>query len=101
MTQKPDDIKQLEKRIAELKRKEAAARKEQPESEYARASKAGFRVATELISAVIVGAAIGYLLDDWFGTKPWLMVAFLLTGGAAGMLNVYRFVQGEERKTKE
>jgi ATP synthase protein I len=48
------------------------------------------RVSVEVLSAVAVGLAIGWVLDDWLGTRPWLMLVFLLIGGAAGILNVYR-----------
>lgn len=50
----------------------------------------GFRIATELVAAFAVGGGIGYLLDRWLGTAPWLMVMFLLLGAVAGTLNVYR-----------
>jgi ATP synthase protein I len=33
---------------------------------------------------------VGYVLDLWLGTKPWLMVVFFFLGSAAGMLNVFR-----------
>lgn len=101
MKKTPADIQQLEERINELKRKEALVRKDKPESKFVYASKAGFRVATELLSAVVVGAAIGYFMDRLLGTRPWLMVLFLLLGGGAGVLNVYRFVKSEENKQKE
>jgi len=100
MTKTPDDIKDLEKRINGLKAKEAAFRKHKKETEFSYASKTGFRVGTELLSGVLVGSAIGYFLDTLFDTKPWLMVVFLFLGGAAGVLNVYRFVKNEE-KNKE
>ncbi len=48
------------------------------------------RMGTELVAAVVVGVGIGYVLDLWLGTKPWLMVVFFFLGSAAGMLNVYR-----------
>ena len=48
------------------------------------------RMGTELVAAVAVGVGIGYVLDLWLGTKPWLMVVFFFLGSAAGMLNVYR-----------
>ncbi len=101
MKKAPDDIKQISERIRELKSKEAAARKEKEESEFAYASKVGFRIGTELLSGVLVGAAIGYLLDMLAGTKPWLLVLFMFFGGAAGVLNVYRFAKSEENKRKE
>lgn len=52
------------------------------------------RIGTELIAGLAVGAGIGWLLDSWLGTKPWLMIVFFLLGSAAGMLNVYRTVSG-------
>lgn len=94
----PDDLKRLGERIKELNKTEAAARKDKPESGFAYATKAGFRVGTELLSGVLVGAALGYVLDKVFATQPWFLIAFLFLGGAAGILNVYRFAKGEENK---
>jgi ATP synthase protein I len=50
----------------------------------------GFRLSTELVAAVLVGAAIGWLLDWGLGISPWGMIVFLLLGFAAGVLNVMR-----------
>jgi ATP synthase protein I len=50
----------------------------------------GFRAGVEFFSAVLVGLGIGWLLDRWLGTTPWLLLVFLLAGGAAGVMNVYR-----------
>jgi ATP synthase protein I len=52
------------------------------------------RVGVELVSALVVGVGIGYLLDVWLGTKPWLMVVFFFLGAAAGIVNVWRVVSG-------
>ncbi len=53
-----------------------------------------FRVSVELVSAVAVGLAIGWVLDEWLGTRPWLMVVFIVLGFAAGVMNVYRMASG-------
>jgi ATP synthase protein I len=50
----------------------------------------GMRMAAELVAAVIVGGAIGYGLDRWLGTTPWLFLLFFVLGFAAGVLNVVR-----------
>ena len=49
-----------------------------------------FKLGTELIAAVAVGTIIGFILDNWFDTKPWLMIIFFFLGTAAGILNVIR-----------
>ena len=49
-----------------------------------------FKLSTELVSAVVVGTIIGFILDSWFDTKPWLIIIFFFLGSAAGMLNVIR-----------
>ncbi len=53
-----------------------------------------FRVSVELVSAVAVGLAIGWALDEWLGTRPWVMVVFIVLGFAAGVMNVYRMASG-------
>jgi ATP synthase protein I len=50
----------------------------------------GFRVMSEFVAAVIVGAFIGWQLDKWLGTSPVFLLIFLLFGTAAGFWNVYR-----------
>ena len=49
-----------------------------------------FKLGTELVAAVAVGTIIGFILDSWFGTKPWLIIIFFFLGAAAGILNVIR-----------
>ncbi|MBV8096279.1 MAG: AtpZ/AtpI family protein [Acetobacteraceae bacterium] len=50
----------------------------------------GLRVGMELVSAMVVAVVIGWALDKLFHTTPILMAVFVLLGGAAGVLNVYR-----------
>jgi ATP synthase protein I len=47
----------------------------------------------ELVSALFVEVAIGWLLDRWLHTGPLLLVVFVLLGGAAGVLNVWRLTR--------
>ena len=49
-----------------------------------------FILGTELVAAVAVGTIIGFILDSWFDTKPWLIIIFFFLGSAAGMLNVIK-----------
>ena len=49
-----------------------------------------FKMSTELVSAVVVGTIIGFILDNWFGTKPWLILIFFFVGVIAGIMNVVK-----------
>ena len=57
-----------------------------------------FKLGTELVAAVGVGTIIGFILDSWFGTKPWLIIIFFFLGAAAGMLNVIRTANRMQKK---
>ena len=51
---------------------------------------AAFKLSTELVSAVLVGTIIGFILDKTFGTKPWLIIIFFFVGVIAGIINVIK-----------
>ena len=57
-----------------------------------------FKLGTELVAAVAVGTIIGFILDNWFGTKPWLIIIFFFLGSAAGMLNVIKTAKRMQEK---
>jgi len=62
-------------------RLEIAKNKILKKSEYSKhssSSKLGiaFKMSTEMVAAVVVGTIIGFILDNWFGTKPWLILIF-------------------------
>ena len=48
------------------------------------------KLSTEMVAAVFVGSIIGFILDNWFDSKPWLTIIFFIVGAAAGSLNVSR-----------
>jgi len=51
---------------------------------------AAWRISIEIVVALVVCTGIGWALDYWFGSKPWLMLLFLFLGGAAGINNAVR-----------
>ena len=57
-----------------------------------------FKLGTELVAAVVVGTIIGFILDSWFDTKPWLIIIFFFLGAAAGILNVIRTANRMQEK---
>ena len=97
----PDDIKAINKKISAFKQKnQLAIEKDDTNRAGYRHSAVGFQISAELIAGVLVGAGIGYLLDMLLGTKPWLLALFIIFGGAAGMLNIYKSFRAED-KSKE
>ena len=57
-----------------------------------------FKLSTEMVAAVVVGTIIGFILDNWFGTKPWLILIFFFVGVVAGILNVVRSAKNMQSK---
>ena len=57
---------------------------------WGRAMSLGFRVVTELVAGIVVGGGIGWLLDKWLSTSPFLLILFLLLGTAGGFWNIIR-----------
>lgn len=96
MAKIPQDVQHIRKRIKKFKSFEKKVQKDPTETKFVYAYQIGSRIATELVSGVLVGAGLGYLLDKTFDTAPVLLIIFLVLGGAAGFLNVYRFVRKED-----
>lgn len=91
-----DDLEKLDARLKRAEEAAAESGRRGPSRDKPPGSALGLalRVGVELVSALAVGLAIGWLLDAWLGTRPWLMLVFILLGGAAGILNVYRMALG-------
>jgi len=71
-------------------RDEAENRGKSGSGSNASALGAGMRAASEMVAGVLVGTGLGFLLDRFFGTKPWLLIIFMMLGMAAGFRNMYR-----------
>lgn len=58
-------------------------------------------IGIQLAVSTMIGAGIGYLLDRWLGTEPWLLIVFFLLGSVAGFREMIRTVsrvsEDEER----
>lgn len=94
----PEDREAFRKRASELGarldkvRGEARAREPSGPDARVRGAAMGqaMKIAVELVVGIAVGGFIGKVLDDQFGTAPWLMIVFLMLGFAAGLLNIVR-----------
>jgi len=98
--QSESDDSSLDERLQRLKSKlDSSDLVKKPDKDAGNHAKTGnnaagigqaFRLSSEFIAGVVVGAGIGYLVDTFFGTSPWGMIVFLLLGFAAAVLNVMR-----------
>ena len=67
---KPEDIKALDKKIQDFKKREKIENQDvSDEPEYSSAA-AGFQISTELLAGIVIGLSIGYVLDKFFNTAP-------------------------------
>ena len=58
------------------------------------------KISTELVAAVVVGTTLGFILDNWFDTRPWLTISFFFMGVAAGILNVIKSAKNMHKNFK-
>jgi ATP synthase protein I len=80
-------LESLDERLDQAQRREAAkASRVQGDPSY----RAGQLVLSQLVGGPLGGGVLGWLLDRWLGTKPWLMLILLFLGFAAGIFNVFR-----------
>ena len=94
-----DNLTKLEAVLGEAKRK--AFPEPAPRQVAGSAFGQGTRFALELVSGVLVGACLGYLLDRWLGTTPWLMLVFFMLGLYVGFRNLLRTVNREAAKVSQ
>ena len=91
------DFKEISTRLKIAKKKIKKIKKENGSSNAASLGKA-LKISTELVASVVVGSTIGFLLDNWFDTKPLLTICFFIIGVAAGILNVFRSAKKMQKK---
>ena len=93
------DLKGISTRLKIAKKNVKKLKNEGNGSNAASLGKA-MKISTEMVAAVFVGSTIGFLLDNWFDTKPLLTICFFFMGVAAGILNVFRSAKKMQRNYK-
>ena len=91
------DLKEISTRLKIAKKKIKKIKKENGSSNAASLGKA-LKISTELVASVVVGSTIGFLLDNWFDTKPLLIICFFFIGVAAGISNVFKSAKKMHKK---
>lgn len=99
----PGPLKGLDAKLKKARETSRHGRPDEPQSEKAnpKAYALGMRVALEMIAAFIGGGAIGWFLDRWLGTSPWMLVLWIALGFAAGIRSAYRVTQLAERAAED
>ena len=91
-------LESLDRRLDHLQQAEAKRnRKRQPDASY----QAGQLVLSQLVGCPLGGGIVGWLLDRWFGTKPWLMLVMIFVGFAVGIWNVIRISNASTSKARD
>jgi ATP synthase protein I len=94
-------LQSLDQRLDRLQQAEAKrTAKRQPDANY----QAGQLVLSQLIGCPLGGGILGWLIDRWFGTRPWAMLVMLFLGFAVGIWNVIRIsnnAQSQARAERE
>ena len=91
------DLKEISTRLKIAKKNIKKVEEKNRGSNAASLGKA-LKISTEFVAAVVVGSTIGFLLDNWFGTKPLLTICFFFMGVAAGILNVIKSAKKMQNK---
>ena len=95
-------MKDLKEILTRLKIAKKNIRKVEEKKEGSNAASLGkaLKISTELVAAVFVGSTIGFLLDNWFDTKPLFTICFFLIGVVAGILNVFKSAKRMQKNLK-
>jgi ATP synthase protein I len=86
----PDPLARLGEKLDRARREQLGAERNGGGSPPPGTMGLGFRIAVELVAALCVGLALGWVFDHFLGTRPWGLIVFFLLGIAAGMVNVFR-----------
>ena len=94
------NLKELSARLEIAKKK---IKKKQTKNNSSNAASLGkaLKISTELVAAVVVGTTLGFILDNWFDTRPWLTICFFFMGVAAGILNVIKSAKSMHKNFKK
>ena len=96
MTLTPEE---LEKKIQSMRAKDAKKAVSHGKAKIdGKATGMAMRASIELVSALVVGGFLGYLIDQWLGITPFGMIIFMLLGFVAGFMNIYRAATGQDLK---
>lgn len=95
----PEDLEKINQRIAAIKEKQVKPAVQEEKVNMSNVFM-GMRLGVEIASGTMVGAAIGYMLDEMFDFKFVLLLTLTILGFFAGMLNAYRYMKQLDKETE-
>ena len=94
------NLKEISTRL-EIAKKKIKINLEKKEGSNAASLGNALKISTELVAAVIVGTTLGFILDNWFDTKPMLTICFFIIGVVSGILNVIKSAKKMQKNFKK
>jgi len=95
------DLKEISTRLEIAKKKIRKSNSNKVNDTNAASLGKALKISTELVASVVVGSTLGYILDNWFDSKPLLTIIFFFMGVAAGILNVFRSAKKMNKNLKK
>ena len=86
----PSSLQDLDRRLKAARERRQGASKPGRHAISSRGMNVGFRIAVELLAALVVGVGLGVVLDRWLGTSPWLLILGFFLGCGGALNNVMR-----------
>lgn len=88
-----DDLEKLNQKLLKARGLDQESLKKKEEEQKETESKQGIQAGIELVGAIFLPTAIGYMLDQWLDTQPAFMLILFFLGICTGFYNVYRITQ--------
>jgi len=57
--------------------------------------------AGSFLNSILAGALVGYLLDLWWGTEPWLVVTGIVLGSYSGFMRIWALIKNQDGPTSD
>jgi len=63
------------------------------QNEFVRAMSFFLQIGITIIACLAVGIFLGWILDRWLGTTPWLLMVFSFLGVGAAFKSIFDFAK--------
>ncbi|NJM30580.1 MAG: AtpZ/AtpI family protein [Rhizobiales bacterium] len=91
-----DRLKDLSQRLDKTLQERRGNAGPGPDTTEGSAAGLAMRAVTELLAGLLVCMGLGWMADKYLGTAPWIMLALMPLGLAAGVMNVMRLSKSKQ-----